>query len=155
MMLSDFVFRPYRATDEASVMALFRSNLTPYFLESEAADLRSFLRQEPGPYFVAEWGAGTARAGQLAAAGGYALNAHYAVLTWGMVDRYLHGQGVGRAFTRFRIAECQRAFPGRAVELNTSQHTAGFYEKLGFRTLAIETDGWGLGLHNVHMLLPA
>ncbi|UOQ99655.1 GNAT family N-acetyltransferase [Hymenobacter sp. 5317J-9] len=155
MTSSDFVFRWYRAADEAAVMALFRSNIAPYFLDSEASDLCNFLRQEPGAYFVAEWRAGTALAGQLAAAGGYALNNPHAVLTWGMVDRSLHGQGVGRAFTQFRIAACRQAFPGRAIEINTSQHTAEFYEKLGFRTLAVEVGGWGPGLDNVHMLLPA
>ncbi|MBJ6109954.1 GNAT family N-acetyltransferase [Hymenobacter sp. BT523] len=155
MTLSDFVFRPYCAADEAAVMALFRSNLAPYFLESEAAELSSFLRQESGAYFVAEWKAGTAQAGQLAAAGGYALNSRYAVLTWGMVGRSLHGRGLGRVFTQFRIAACRRAFPGRAIEINTSQRTAGFYKKLGFRTLAVEPAGWGPGLDNVHMLLPA
>lgn len=137
------------------MLQLFRGNLAPYFTPGEEADFLQFLREEVVadglPYFVAElpeWPG-------LAAAGGYALNPEHAVLTWGMVERRLHGRGVGRAFTGFRIRECRRAYPGRAIEINTSQHTEAFYAKLGFRTLAVEPDKWAPGLHEVHMLLTA
>ena len=146
-------FRPYnQRRDEAAVIDLFRSNVDPYFLPAEEEELRAFLA-EPWPYFVAE--SLTNPSGQLLAAGGYALNNNYAVLTWGMVDRHCHSQGIGRAFTQFRLAECRRAYPGRGVELHTSQHTTGFYAKLGFRILAVLPDKWGLGLDEVHMLLEA
>ncbi|KAA9327105.1 GNAT family N-acetyltransferase [Hymenobacter busanensis] len=148
------VFRAYEAIrDEEAVLQLFRSNLAPYFVPEEEADLLAFLRGEVStdglPYFVAEL---AGHAG-LVAAGGYALNHPYAVLTWGMVNRQLHGQGLGRAFTAFRIAQCRQAYPGKSIEIKTSQHTEGFYAKLGFRTLAIEPDKWAPGLHEVHMLL--
>ena len=146
------LFRPYRPADEGATLQLFRSNIDPYFLPAEAAELRDFLTQTPS-YFVAEGVPGSAVAGQLLAAGGYALNEQYAVLTWGMVARSWHGRGLGRTFTQFRLAACQQAYPGVSIELNTSQHTAGFYEKLGFRILGVQPDGWGPGLHNVHMLL--
>jgi predicted GNAT family N-acyltransferase len=147
--------RPYAATDEQAVTELFKSNLAPYFVEEEEAELLAFLRgevsQSGAPYFVAElpdWPG-------LVAAGGYAMNNPYAVLTWGMVERRLHGQGVGRAFTSFRIRECQRAYPGTSIEIGTSQHTEGFYHKLGFRTLSIEANKFGPNLHEVRMLLDA
>ncbi|GAB3840023.1 GNAT family N-acetyltransferase [Hymenobacter jeollabukensis] len=147
--------RPYTAADENAVIELFRGNLAPYFVAAEETDLRAFLHGEISteglPYFVAE------RPGWpgLVAAGGFALNDPHAVLTWGMVERRLHGQGLGRTFTVFRIRECQRAYPGRGIEIKTSQHTEGFYARLGFRTLATEPDKWAPGLHEVYMLLPA
>ncbi|RAK63534.1 GNAT family N-acetyltransferase [Hymenobacter edaphi] len=147
--------RPYAAADEEAVVQLFRSNLAPYFVPAEEADLRAFLRGEVGtdglPYFVAELPGGPG----LVAAGGYALNDPHAVLTWGMVERRLHGQGLGRTFTEFRIRACQLAYPGRGIEIRTSQHTEGFYARLGFGTLTTEPDKWAPGLHEVHMLLPA
>ncbi|RTQ47752.1 GNAT family N-acetyltransferase [Hymenobacter gummosus] len=155
MTPTDLRIRPYTAADEAAVLQLFRSNLAPYFTPPEEAEFRQFLRVEVVagglPYFVAElpdWPG-------LVAAGGYALNAVHAVLTWGMVERRLHGQGLGRAFTAFRVQECRRAYPGRAIEIGTSQHTAAFYAKLGFRTLSVEPDKFAPGLHEVHMLLDA
>lgn len=151
----DLRIRPYSPTDEAAVLQLFRGNLAPYFTPEEEPDFCRFLREEIGaaglPYFVAElpeWPG-------LVAAGGYALNPEHAVLTWGMVERRLHGRGVGRAFTEFRLQQCRRAYPTHAIEINTSQHTEGFYAKLGFRTLAVEPDKFAPGLHEVHMLLDA
>ncbi|MCC3159591.1 GNAT family N-acetyltransferase [Hymenobacter sp. 15J16-1T3B] len=155
MDLASLRIRPYEAADEEAVLELFRSNLAPYFVPAEEADLLAFLRVEVSTerlsYFVAEL---PDRPG-LVAAGGYALNAPHAVLTWGMVERRQHGLGLGRAFTAFRIRECRRAYPGRGIEISTSQHTEGFYAKLGFRTLSIEPDKWAPGLHEVHMLLDA
>lgn len=155
MRPADLRIRPYTAADEAAVLQLFRSNLVPYFVPEEEADLQAFLREEVVadglPYFVAElpdWPG-------LVAAGGYALNPEHAVLTWGMVERRLHGRGIGRAFTEFRVRECRRAYPDRAIEINTSQHTEAFYAKLGFRTLSIEPDKFAPGLHEVLMLLDA
>lgn len=147
--------RPYAAADEAAVLELFRSNLAPYFVPEEEAELQAFLRGEIAteglPYFVAElpgWP-------DLVAAGGFARNNPYAVLTWGMVERRLHGQGLGRAFTEFRVQQCRLAYPGTPIEIKTSQHTEAFYAKLGFRTLATEPDKFAPGLHEVHMLLDA
>ncbi|GAA4384419.1 GNAT family N-acetyltransferase [Hymenobacter koreensis] len=149
------LFRPFEADrDTEAVVQLFRSNLDPYFIPEEEQELRDFIAQ-PLRYFVAEIAAGHSETGRLVAAGGYALNNPYAVLTWGMVDRKLHGQGLGRDFTVFRLNECRRAYPGKAIEIHTAQLTAGFYEKLGFRTLLVEKDKWAPGLDHCHMLLDA
>ncbi|OON68560.1 GNAT family N-acetyltransferase [Hymenobacter sp. CRA2] len=145
--------RAYAPTDEDAVLQLFRSNLEPYFVPEEEEELRHFLRQqvevEGLPYFVAEqdgWSGPVA-------AGGYALNNPHAVLTWGMVERSLHRRGIGKEFTRHRIRECRRAYPDRGIEVKTSQLTEDFYAGLGFRTLSVEPDKFGPGLHQVHMLL--
>lgn len=152
---ADLCIRPYAAADEAAVLQLFRSNLAPYFVPEEEADLQAFLRREIVggglPYFVAEL---PGRPG-LVAAGGYARNNPYAVLTWGMVERSLHGQGLGRVFTEFRVQQCRRAYPDTPIEINTSQHTEAFYHRLGFRTLQVTPDKFAPGLHDVHMLLDA
>ncbi|RYX81768.1 GNAT family N-acetyltransferase [bacterium] len=152
-MITHLQFRPYNPShDQSPVMELFRSNLNPYFTAEEEAEFRHFL-SENFPYFVGELE--TEQGKCIVASGGYAMNARYAVLTWGMVARQFHGQGIGRAFIRFRINECREAYPNTAIEIETSQHTAPFYEKLGFRTLSIQPDKWGPNLHLVHMLFDA
>jgi ribosomal protein S18 acetylase RimI-like enzyme len=70
-----------------------------------------------------------------------------------MVRRELHGQGLGRALVEIRI-ERIRADPNvETVLLNTCQHTVGFYERLGFRTLDVTIDGYAPGLDRCEMSL--
>lgn len=141
-------FLPYApAHHEAAVRRLFHSNVPRYFVPQEEADLLDYLGSGH-PYFVAFDGE------EAVAAGGYALNGPHAALTWGMVHAARHGQGIGRAFTEFRLREAVRTYPHLPIEIETSQHTAAFYEKLGFRLVAPpQVDFWapGLDLHRMRL----
>lgn len=141
--------RNYTSSDLESVIAVFRSNIPNYFGPGEEHGLRDFLLNlHCGGYFVGE------ASGEIVACGGIALNANKTVsLCWGMVRKDHLGTGLGRQITEFRITESVQKFPGLSLVTSTSQHTEGFYERFGFRTVERIADGFGEGLDNCRMRL--
>ncbi len=76
-----------------------------------------------------------------------------ASLSWGMVDRKLHGQRLGSRLTQVRLT-LARSIPGLVeVALSTSQHTYGFYEGFGFSLSKVTPNGFGPGLDRLDMTL--
>ncbi len=137
-----YQFLPFESTvHRAGVIDLFWSNVPDYFIAAEVADFLTYL-SSGHPYFVVQEEESLIPV----AAGGYARHGAHIVLTWGMVRRDLHRLGIGRAFTEFRLTEANRDFPGLAVRIDTSQHSAGFYEKLGFTTIETQANHWAPGL---------
>lgn len=133
--------RPYCSGDLEGVVAIFRSNIPKYFLETEESELRDFLDKFSDGYFVGE------QDGEIVAAGGIAKNDDDTVsLCWGMVRNDLIGTRIGKKLTEFRIAGSQEKFGDLPLVISTSQHTAGFYEKLGFVTVEHTPDGFGPGI---------
>ena len=58
-----------------------------------------------------------------------------------------------RALTAARL-DILRAMAGvEAVEIETSQHTAGFYQRFGFEAVRVLADGFGPGLDGWEMTL--
>lgn len=53
------------------------------------------------------------------------------------------GAGQGRALMRQAIAECERLWPGQAVDINAQLYLQGFYASLGFvvRSAPYDEDG--------------
>ncbi len=134
-------FRSIIPDDTEGVLALLRSNIPKYFSPHEEAELREFLSTEPGPYYVAEAN------GQIIAAGGIGLNKDQTVsLCWGMVRSDLIGTGLGKQLTQFRIEKAREHFGRLPLVIATSQHTQGFYEKLGFKLTQHTPDGFGPGI---------
>ncbi|MEJ2205260.1 MAG: GNAT family N-acetyltransferase [Gemmatimonadota bacterium] len=144
------VARPYRSVDLGACLAVFDSNVPRFFRSEERGEFASYLRALPGPYVVLRM-----EDREVVACGGYAVREEAAVgdLCWGMVRRDLHGLGLGRALARLRLGALRADPRARRVELNTSQHTVGFYEAMGFRTLAVQPDGYGPGLDRCQMRL--
>lgn len=141
--------RPYRPEDKAACLALFDGNTPDFFTASERDDFDRFLDASVHPYLVIE------RNGRLVACGGYAQETDHETvgLCWGMVERSSHRAGLGRRLTEARL-DAARATPGvRAVRLDTSQHTEGFYRRFGFVTYGVTPDGYGAGLHRHDMKL--
>jgi ribosomal protein S18 acetylase RimI-like enzyme len=149
--------RPWRPGDRAACFALFDSNVPDFFHEDERAEFEAFLDDLPGPYVVLE------RAGEIVACGGYALRVgdldgepsaragRIADLCWAMVRRDLHGLGLGRALTERRVTLALEDAAVEELALVTSQHTVGFYERLGFTTVSVEPDGFAPGLDRCTM----
>ena len=101
--MKDIVCRPYIFNDRSACLAIFDSNVPTFFAPEERADFCEFLggiNAEDRPYLVLTC------QGSVIACGG--LNAmtetRQAVLAWGMVERALHGQGLGTRLTRARLA---------------------------------------------------
>ena len=151
-MRSDVAAREYEAADLEACLEVFDSNVPTYFTSGERAEFRSFLQALPGPYLVL-----TDAEGGIVGCGGYAINRETgsADLCWGMVRRELHGTGLGRLLTRLRIERSREDPHVSEIALHTSQHTAGFYERLGFRILSVTEDAYALGLHRYDMCLSA
>lgn len=141
--------RAFAEGDRDAALRLFDSNVPEFFHPSERADYVAWLDAPGGPVLVVE------RAGEVVAAGGVALEAdgETGSLCWGIVRRDLHGQGLGRMLLMERLALLADDARCRRVRLSTIQATAGFFEKLGFRTVRVDpgvhgagTDAWEMTL---------
>jgi ribosomal protein S18 acetylase RimI-like enzyme len=141
--------RRYRIEDLAAVVAIFRSNIPKYFGPDEEPDLRNFLSDSRAlDYFVVELD------GEVVGAGGIALNDDRTVsLCWGMIRADFLGKGFGRELTEFRIQKARIKHGPLPLVISTSQHTQGFYEKLGFRLTTHKPDGFGPGIDICKMRL--
>lgn len=143
------ILREYTPQDKTACLELFDSNLEPYFKPEERSDFSSFLDRKVGDYFVVE------NEGEIVGCGGIALRPEIGEgnLTWGMINRQKHRQGIGGFLTEARL-ERLRQIPGlKTVAIQTSQHTAAFYARYGFEVREIIPDGFGPGLDNYKMTL--
>lgn len=150
--------RRYEARDRGACLAIFDSNCPPFFDPSERALLEGWLdARELGRLrhatSLAEEFLVLERGGAVLACGGfYVLQAQpLASMVWGMVHRDHHREGLGRELLLERIERVASEFPSCAIVLDTSQHTAPFFERLGFRVTATKPDGYGPGLDRIDM----
>jgi GNAT superfamily N-acetyltransferase len=142
--------RPYRPEDAPACLAIFDSNTPTFFLPSERNEFVTFLAEPDGTYLV-----GIAD-DVLVACGGYwpLPHAPVAALTWGMIHRDRHRQGLGRQLLEYRLAAL-RQHPGLiAAVLQTSQHSATFFTRAGFVVEEVRPDGYGPGLDEYRLRLP-
>ncbi|MEM7414434.1 MAG: GNAT family N-acetyltransferase [Gemmatimonadota bacterium] len=144
--------RNFVAADLEACLAVFDSNVPRFFTDEERPLFADFLADLPGPYFVLEM-----EDGSVGGCGGYAVNAEHgsADLCWGMVRQELHGKQLGRALTERRVTAALDDPDVHVIALNTSQHTRGFYEHLGFEVLEVVRDGYAPGLHRCEMRMNA
>lgn len=142
--------RDYTTADRDACLAVFDSNVPAYFVPPEREQFAAFLDALPGPYLVVEDEDGT-----VLGCGGYVVapGTTTADLCWGMVRMERHGTGLGRLLFDARLARVRADAGVQAVALNTSQHTAGFYERRGFRTELVTPDGYAPGLDRCDMRL--
>lgn len=146
--------RLYTPADRAACLALFDSNVPEFFLPRERAEFEEWLHKpfdsgEDGEYFVLE------DAGRVVACGGVWLSPHNdacaAGLSWGMVARDAHRRGYGSTLLRFRL-ERLRELGARGVHLDTSQHSAPFFARFGFREVRRVQGGYGPGPDRADMV---
>lgn len=154
--------RPYTPADRNACHEIFRSNIPKYFTPREEPLYLRWLDGQDGVlppeegddethYFVLELD------GIVRGCGGWGvrLNADHSTLIWGAVHRDFHKRGLGAALTDYRIRDFQKAHPGMDMTIDTSHHTAPFYERYGFRTEKFIEDGYAEGLHRCDMRLGA
>lgn len=140
--------RDYRSDDIEQVVELFRSNIPKYFVPDEEPGLREFLAEFPENYYVIELDS------EIVCAGGIALNEDDTVsLCWGMVHNDHLGTGLGKLLTKYRMERSHEIFGDKPMVTSTSQHTEGFYHKLGFVTVEHTPDGFGPGIDICKMRL--
>jgi [ribosomal protein S18]-alanine N-acetyltransferase len=136
-------FTSYSPLDFEDCMAIYASVGGAYFIPENRGEFSGFLGRGDKRYFVG-------RIDRLAVACGgfYLKQPDLAVLTWGIVHQAYQQRGLGRELLLYRL---QAVMEAGAIEIHTSQLTEGFYQRFGFnRTLLIE-NGFGEGIHEVHM----
>ena len=149
-MTKPLIAREYRPGDLRQVLRVFDSNVPEFFVPGERQAFEAFLAELPGPYFVIEQ-----PPGDIVACGGYAIvpEERRADLCWGMVHHAHHRRGIGGHLTRLRLDAAREDPRVDSLILNTSQHTRGFYEKLGFVVEKHVIDGFAPGLDRCDMRL--
>ncbi len=149
--IADIRLRPWEPRDRALGLALFDSNTPRYFAEVEKADFLGFVDDLPGPYFVLE-----SADGEALGCGGYAggeRDPTIAALCWGMVRGDLHRRGLGDRLLTERLARIAADPVFRSVEIETTQHSCGFFARYGFVETARTPDGFAPGMDRVDMTL--
>jgi ribosomal protein S18 acetylase RimI-like enzyme len=144
-----FTIREYQIADYGACLRAFASNVPLFFAAEEQEDYAGFLAQWSCPYLVAELD------GVAVGGGGFYLipDTDLAGLVWGVVARSAQRRGIGTALLRARLEQLSSEPSIRAVRVNTSQHTAGFFERFGFHTERIVEDHFAVGLHQYQMFL--
>lgn len=142
---------PYAIEDRPACLAVFDSNTPHFFAPEERAEYSEFLQSLvlKRPYLVLRQG------DEVVGCGGLKVIAQEktAFLSWGMVARHYHGKGVGRFLAEARLDLARSIAEVETVTLNTSQHTRGFYEKLGFTATKVTPNGYAPGLDRWDMIL--
>lgn len=141
------IIRAYQPNDKDAVIHLFRLNTPAYFSKSEEEGLLDFLDKHTDFYYVAD------AEGEVLGSGGFILSNDNSLGTicWDLVHPEMHGKGVGRKLTEFRIQVMQRLGPPQSIIVRTAQFTHGFYEKMGFVLREIVKDYWAPGYDLYYM----
>lgn len=141
--------RPYHIADKPACLAIFDSNTPKYFGRHERGEFREFLENPTCTYFVVE------RDSAVLACGGYWILAdgRRAVMCWGMVANDQHGTGLGKWLLLYRWHLVCQVAPAAQLEINTSQHTFGFFEKFGLEVVKFTKDGYGENVDRYDMRL--
>jgi ribosomal protein S18 acetylase RimI-like enzyme len=147
-----FKIRAYTDQDREACLSVFDSNLPTFFAPDERMDFELYLddlaeRGENAEYLVLETSAG------ILACGGYHVNNNQAGLAWGMVTRDHHRQGIGLRLILERLRRIAAQPEITSIILDTSQHSQGFFARLGFEVVQILENNYAIGLHRIDMKL--
>lgn len=141
---------PYTPQYKTRCIEIFGSNQPRFFADAEKPLFISWLNEHTAEdYYVAEY------EDQVIACGGIFYDApkNEGGLSWGMVRAQFHRKGIGRAFTQYRLELLRSKYPDAVIRIETSQHTADFYRKMGFRTMLVIPEGLAAGLDKYLMQL--
>ena len=141
--------RRYSECDLAGCLAVFDSNVPEFFDVSWRAGFEEFLAVNPWPYVVLE------HESEIVGCGGWAPEEGGALISmqWGMVRRNLHANRLGRFLLLYRVREAARMPGAELVRLSTSQQTAEFFQKQGFKATKTEKDGVAPELNRIEMVM--
>ena len=143
--------RTYSLKDREACLRIFDSNVPgEYFLAHERIEYEAFLDHLPGPYLVVE------DVNEIVACGGFAphkFESETVSLCWGMVTQERHKSGLGRFLLTERLNRLRSGASARVAVVNTSQHSCGFFAKMGFETYRVVQEGIcpGIDLHEMRL----
>jgi N-acetylglutamate synthase-like GNAT family acetyltransferase len=140
--------RNYSVHDRQSCLQVLDGNTPEFFVPKDRDEFSRFLDNLPGPYFVIE------DRELIVACGGWAMDAEeVAALTWGMVRRDLHRQGIGRDLLHYRLRAIWADGHAKVVQLRTVPPVQEFFARQGFDVVDVVPNGYGAGLDRVTMAL--
>ncbi|TAH12805.1 MAG: N-acetyltransferase [Curvibacter sp.] len=140
--------RRYKPSDFEACVGVFGSNVPRYFGAAELPEFAAFLGQAHAHYWVVDI------EGALEACGGVSVRDGVGRLCWGMVHLSRHRTSIGSALLQWRLDALFGASSDvQEVRIETSQWTAGFYGRFGFKTTTITANGLALGFDSVVMVL--
>lgn len=139
--------RRYQTADREACRAVFMSNVPRYFAAAELGEFESFLDGPDAEFFVVEL------SGEVVGCGGYAACDGVGRLCWGMVEKGMHRRAIGQSLLQFRLQHLLANADIDRIEIDTSQHSAGFFARAGFRVEHTCRDGFGQGIDRVAMSL--
>lgn len=158
-MTEHAAIRSYLKSDRLACLEIFDKNCPIYFSDDEREGLELWLDGQDSGTITYE----TSMADffyvvlldfEVIGCGGFYIskNDPVARITWGMIHPDFHGQGYGRKLLEFGIRQVEYLFPNHSIELDTSQHTFPFFEKLEFVTKRITEHAYKHGLHRYDMV---
>ncbi|WP_161884322.1 GNAT family N-acetyltransferase [Deinococcus alpinitundrae] len=152
--MNSVTIRPYVTRDRSACLAVFDSNVPTFFLPNEreqfAADLDDFETDKWGIacYLVLEEASET-----IACGGAYVQPDGHAGLAWGMVRRNKHRHGLGSCLLSARLDWLRTQSTAHEVWLDTTQHSAPFFQRFGFQVMRETPDAIGPGMNRLDLKL--
>lgn len=147
--------KKYSTSDYDQCVNIFKSNIPEYFAKDELSDFQDYIKNisttKDGwtdSFYILK------RDKKIVGCAGLGLNKSkkIATLSWGMVDKNYHRNGIGTQLTNYRLNLLQSYKLDLKIRLDTSQHSYLFYEKFGFKIEDIEKDGYEKGMHKYYMV---
>lgn len=147
--------KKYSTSDYDQCVNIFKSNIPEYFAKDELSDFQDYIKNisttKDGwtdSFYILK------RDKKIVGCAGLGLNKSkkIATLSWGMVDKNYHRNGIGTQLTNYRLNLLESYNLDLKIRLDTSQHSYLFYEKFGFKIEDIEKDGYEKGMHKYYMV---
>jgi len=132
------VIRSAQKQDFKILSKIFSLNVPKYFDKKELNDFKKYFNSKNlESYFIIE------SQGKVVGGGGYAYeNMKTARICWLFIDPSYHGFGFGKKLVNYCIKILKNNRKLNVIEVETSNLTYKFYEKLNFKIEYIKKDYW-------------
>ena len=132
------VIRTAQKQDFKFLSKIFSLNVPKYFDKKELNDFKKYFNSKNlESYFIIE------SQGKVVGGGGYAYeNMKTARICWLFIDPNYHGFGFGKKLVNYCIKILKNNRRLNIIEVETSNLTYKFYEKLNFKIEYIKKDYW-------------
>ena len=132
------IIRTAQKQDFKFLSKIFLLNVPKYFDKKELDDFKKYFNSKNlESYFIIE------SQGKVVGGGGYAYeNMKTARICWLFIDPNYHGFGFGKKLVNYCIKILKNNRRLNVIEVETSNLTYKFYEKLNFKIEYIKKDYW-------------
>ena len=132
------IIRTAQKQDFKFLSKIFLLNVPKYFDKKELDDFKKYFNSKNlESYFIIE------SQGKVLGGGGYAYeNIKTARICWLFIDPNYHGLGLGKKLVNHCVKILKNDRKLRVIEVETSNLTYKFYEKLNFKIEYIKKDYW-------------